>query len=263
MMGVRMQELVEAADAARLEAEAANQAKDEFLAALSHELRTPLNAILGWLRIVRESGLTSPVAAHAMEVIERNATLQSRLIADLLQVSEIITGKLHLQVQPLDLAPLVELGVDAVRPAATAKGIRLAAHIQSGMPQVLGDSSRVPQIIWNLLSNAIKFTQRGGEVDITLAQENSAATISVTDSGVGIEPRFLPHLFERFRQGDGTPNRANGGLGLGLAIVRQLMELHGGTAEGDSPGAGRGSTFRVRFPITGPPNATAGAVPRV
>ncbi|HJR60766.1 MAG TPA: HAMP domain-containing sensor histidine kinase [Vicinamibacterales bacterium] len=246
VMSVRMQELAE-------DAEAANRAKDEFLAALSHELRTPLNTILGWLHILRQTGMNGPAADHAFEIIERNAKVQSRLIADLLQVSEVVTGKLRLQVQAVDLAPLVEDGVDAARPAAAAKGINLGAHIERDIPQVLADSSRVPQIIWNLISNAIKFTPRGGEIEITLAREDSVAAIAVRDSGVGIDPDFLPRVFDRFSQSDHTPNRAYGGLGLGLAIVRQLMELHGGTVQGQSSGAGCGSTFTVRFPIMDPP----------
>jgi signal transduction histidine kinase len=247
--GVRMQELADDAQRARYEAEAANRAKDEFLAALSHELRTPLNAILGWTHMLRRGAMSADAAERAVEIIERNAKLQSQLIADLLQVAQIISGKLHLEVEAVDLAPLLEAGIDAFRPAANAKAIALESHIEPGVKQVLADATRVQQILWNLLSNAVKFTPRDGRVDVTLKQDGSTAEISIKDSGVGIEPDFLPHVFERFRQGDGSAHRGFGGLGLGLTIVRQLMELHGGTVQGASSGAGRGSTFTLRFPI--------------
>lgn len=247
--GVRMQELAEEAQRARNEAEAANHAKDEFLAVLSHELRTPLNAILGWTHMLRHTALTGPAADRALDIIERNAKLQSRLIADLLDVSQIISGKLRLELEPVDLAPLLNAGIDAVRPTASGKAITLEAHIEPGVQRVLADAARVQQIVWNVLSNAIKFTPWEGHIDLTLKQDGSAAEISIQDSGVGIEPNLLPHVFERFRQGDGSSHRAFGGLGLGLAIVRQLMELHGGTVRAESAGAGCGSTFTLRFPI--------------
>lgn len=245
--GVRMQELADDAQRAREEAEAANHAKDEFLAALSHELRTPLNAILGWTHMLRSGATSSAAAQRALDIIERNAQLQSQLIADLLQVSQVINGKLRLEVEAVDLAPLVQTGIDALRPAADAKAIVLGSHIQPGVRQVLADATRVQQIVWNVLSNAVKFTSPGGRVDVTLKQDGSTAEISIKDSGIGIEPDFLPHVFERFRQGNGSSHPAFGGLGLGLTIVRQLMELHGGTVHAASSGAGHGSTFTLRF----------------
>jgi len=247
--GVRMQELADEAQRARDEAEAASHAKDEFLAALSHELRTPLNAILGWTHMLRRTVMTGAAVDRALEVIERNARVQTQLIADLLQVSQIITGKLRLEIEAVDLAPLLDAAADALRPAASAKAITLASHTEPGVPRVLADATRVQQIIWNLLSNAIKFTPRAGQIDLTLKQDGSTAEISIKDSGIGIEPGLLPHVFERFRQGDASSQRPSGGLGLGLAIVRQLMELHGGTVRGESSGAGCGSTFILRFPI--------------
>jgi len=247
--GVRMQELADEAQRARDEAEAANHAKDEFLAVLSHELRTPLNAILGWTHMLRHAGLTAPAADRALGIIERNAKLQSQLIADLLQVAQIISGKLRLEIEAVDLASLLSAGIDAVRPAASGKAITLESHIEPGVRPVLADAARVQQIIWNVLSNAIKFTPREGHIDLTLKQDGSTAEISINDSGVGIEPDLLPHIFERFRQGDGSSHRVFGGLGLGLAIVRQLMELHGGTVRAESAGTGCGSTFTLRFPI--------------
>jgi len=247
--GVRMQELADDAQRARDEAEAANHAKDEFLAALSHELRTPLNAILGWIHILRNRAMTGVAAERALEIVERNAKLQSQLIADLLQVSQIISGRLRLEVEGVDLAPLLQTSIDALRPAADAKSIVLESHIQPDVRQVLADPTRVQQILWNVLSNAVKFTPPDGRVDVTLKQDGSTAEISIRDSGVGIEPDFLPHVFDRFRQGDGSFHRAFGGLGLGLTIVRELMELHGGTVHGVSAGPGQGSTFTLRFPI--------------
>jgi signal transduction histidine kinase/ActR/RegA family two-component response regulator len=247
--GVRMQELADEAQRARGEAEAANHAKDEFLAVLSHELRTPLNAILGWTHMLRRTALTGAAADRALDIIERNAKLQSQLIADLLDVSQIISGKLRLEIEAVDLASLLTAGIDALRPAANGKAITLESHIEPGVRPVLADAARVQQVIWNVLSNAIKFTPREGHIDLRLKQDGSSAEISITDDGVGIEPDFLPHVFERFRQGDASSHRGFGGLGLGLAIVRQLMELHGGTVRGESAGTGCGSTFTLRFPI--------------
>jgi signal transduction histidine kinase/ActR/RegA family two-component response regulator len=247
--GVRMQELADEAEDARKAAEEANRAKDEFLATLSHELRTPLNAILGWTHILRHSAVDSATIDRALAIIERNARLQSQLIADLLQVSQIITGKLRLNVEPTDLAPLVEAEIDGAYPAAAAKAISIESHIEPGVGPVLADPSRIQQIVWNVLSNAIKFTPRDGRIQIILRQIGSAAEISVRDSGVGIDGGLLPYVFDRFRQGDGTSHRAFGGLGLGLAIVRQLMQLHGGTVKAESDGDDRGSTFTLTFPI--------------
>jgi CheY-like chemotaxis protein len=247
--GVRLQELAEQASAAQNRAEAANHAKDEFLAALSHELRTPLNAILGWTHMMRRGGLTGAAADRALEVIERNAKLQTQLIADLLQVSQIVTGKLRLDVEPVDLESLLTVAIDSLQPAVTAKDIVLTWQAAPGIPRVLADPARVQQMIWNLVSNAIKFTPRDGTIQVALRRAGSAVEISVKDSGVGIESEFAPYMFDRFRQADGTAHRAFGGLGLGLAIVRQLMELHGGTVKGESTGKGQGSTFTLTFPV--------------
>jgi CheY-like chemotaxis protein len=247
--GVRLQELAEQASAAQNRAEAANHAKDEFLAALSHELRTPLNAILGWTHMLRRGGLTGAAADRALEVIERNAKLQTQLIADLLQVSQIVTGKLRLDVEPVDLESLLTVAIDSLQPAVTAKDIVLTWQAAPGIPRVLADPARVQQMIWNLVSNAIKFTPRDGTIQVALRRAGSAVEISVKDSGVGIESEFAPYMFDRFRQADGTAHRAFGGLGLGLAIVRQLMELHGGTVKGESTGKGHGSTFTLTFPV--------------
>ncbi|MCA1584488.1 MAG: response regulator [Acidobacteria bacterium] len=247
--GLRLQQLADHARAAQDQAEAANHAKDEFLAAVSHELRTPLNAILGWTHLLRRGDVTGEAADRALETIERNAKLQTRLISDLLQVSQIVTGQLRLDVEPVDLAPLLTAAINSLQPAVTAKDIILSSHTDPGVARVLADPARVQQMIWNLVSNAIKFTPRNGTSEVALRQAGSAAEISVKDSGIGIEAAFVPYMFDRFRQADGTAHRAFGGLGLGLAIVRQLMELHGGTVKGESSGAGRGSTFTLTFPI--------------
>jgi hypothetical protein len=254
LIGVQLQELSEEAEnrrlqaeAARAEAEAASHAKDEFLAVLSHELRTPLNAILGWTHMLRRGSLKAAAVDRALAVIERNAMLQMQLISDLLQVSQVISGKLRLDVQPVDLAPLLASSLDAVRPAAQAKDIVVESRVDRVLP-ILGDPSRVQQILWNLLSNAVKFTPQQGRVRVGLVQAGAAAQITVTDSGVGIEPAVLPYVFDRFRQGDSSYARTFGGLGLGLAIVRQLVELHGGNVRAESAGKGLGSTFTVTLP---------------
>src|SRR5216683_1539242 len=226
--GVRMQEMADQsetrrlqAEAARADAEAASHAKDEFLAVLSHELRTPLNAILGWTHMLRRGTLKATAVDRALDVIERNAKLQMQLIGDLLEVSQIISGKLRLDVHPVDLAPLMAASLDALRPAARAKDIRFESHIEPVRP-ILGDPARLQQILWNLLSNALKFTPQRGRVHVGLVQAGAAAQITVADSGVGIEPALLPYVFDRFRQADSSYARTFGGLGLGLAIVRQL-----------------------------------------
>jgi signal transduction histidine kinase len=248
-IGVRMQELADDAQEARRQAEAANLAKDEFLAALSHELRTPLNAILGWTHLLRGADLTDALAGRALEIIERNAKLQSQLIADLLETSRIASGRLRLEVERLDLAPLVETGIESLRPAATAKGLRIDCRIEPGVRSLIADPTRVQQIIWNVLSNAIKFTPQGGRIDITLQQVGATAELSIRDSGEGIEAAFLPHVFDRFRQGHvSAAHGPTGGVGLGLAIVRQLMELHGGCVKAESSGIGAGSAFTLTFP---------------
>jgi len=234
---------------ARAEAQAANRMKDEFLATVSHELRTPLTAILGWARIIRGGRLDPARFMRGLDVIERNGRAQAAIIDDILDVSRIITGKLRLELDAIDLLAVVQAAIDTVRPAADAKNIRL--HWTSELPsqRYSGDPDRLQQIVWNLLSNAIKFTPKDGHVEIITNQINSHIEVSVVDSGQGIDPTFLPHVFDRFRQADGTSTRRHGGLGLGLAIVRHLVELHGGTVEVDSPGEGLGATFTVRLPV--------------
>jgi PAS domain S-box-containing protein len=235
--------------AARADAEAASRLKDEFLATVSHELRTPLTAVLGWARLLRVNDFDEAGRKHAVSVIERNARSQQQLIEDLLDVSRIITGKLRLDVTPIDPAALVEAAIEAVLPGAEAKEIRIEKKMAARVGLVSGDPARLQQVVWNLLSNAIKFTPRGGEVNVRLERVNSHIEISINDSGDGINQEFLPYVFDRFRQADGTTARQYGGLGLGLAIVRHLVELHGGTVRADSPGEGRGATFIVKLPV--------------
>ncbi|HEX6900772.1 MAG TPA: response regulator [Thermoanaerobaculia bacterium] len=234
---------------ARRQAEEANRMKDEFLATLSHELRTPLNAILGWVQVLRAGKLDEAAAARAMETIERNARVQAQLIADLLDVSRIITGKLRLDFRPVELHRIIDAALETVRPAADAKGIHLAVSLGRLGSPALGDSDRLQQVVWNLLSNAVKFTPRGGRVEVALQELGASAVIRVTDSGIGIRQDFLPFVFDRFRQAESTSTRSHGGLGLGLSIVRHLIELHGGMVEVDSPGEGLGATFTVRLPL--------------
>ncbi len=235
--------------AARAEAEAANRAKDVFLATVSHELRTPLSPILAWARMLREGKLDDEKSRQALLTIERNAHSQARLIEDLLDVSRIVSGKLRLQVRPVALAPIVEAAVEVVRTAAEAKGIRLQAVLDPDTGSVAGDPDRLQQVVWNLLSNAVKFTAKGGRVQVMLERVNSHVEIAVSDTGQGIGPEFLPYIFERFRQEDTSFTRKHGGLGLGLAIVRHLVELHGGTVHAESPGEDRGTTFTVKLPL--------------
>lgn len=234
---------------ARQEAETANRVKDEFLATLSHELRTPLTAILGWAGILQAGGLDAEDTTRAIKTIERNAHAQGQLIEDILDVSRVITGKLRLEVQPVDLAGIIEDAVATVTPAAQAKAVRLQRVLDAGASLVSGDPARLGQIVWNLLSNALKFTPRGGRVQIRLERINSHVEITVEDTGAGISPEILPHVFERFRQADSSSTRAYSGLGLGLAIVRHLVELHGGSVEAHSEGLGRGASFTVKLPL--------------
>jgi signal transduction histidine kinase/ActR/RegA family two-component response regulator len=239
--------------AARAEAEAANRVKDEFLSTLSHELRTPLTSIIGWTNLMRAGQVKGEVQAQALETIERNARIQSRLIDDLLDLSRIISGKLLLEAREVELATVVSNSIDVVRPAANAKGIRLTYECEPGAKTISGDSARLQQVAWNLLSNAVKFTPDGGEVRVRLALDGARVRLAVSDTGKGIASEFLPHVFDRFRQADSATTRAYGGLGLGLAIVRHLVELHGGTVEADSDGENRGSTFSVTFPLAQAP----------
>lgn len=234
---------------ARRQAEVANRTKDEFLSLLSHELRTPLNAILGWTRMLTSGSLDTETFSRAVEIIDRNAKLQSRLIEDMLDVSRIISGKLRLDAQPTDLAGVINAAVDALRPAAEAKDIRVYVVLDFGAGAVLGDPVRLQQVVWNLLSNAIKFTPRGGSVRVSLERINSHLEITITDTGTGIEESFLPHVFDRFRQADSTSSKKYGGLGLGLSIVRHLVELHGGTVQAANRPDQTGAIFTVMLPL--------------
>jgi PAS domain S-box-containing protein len=233
---------------ARAAAEESNRLKDEFLATVSHELRTPLTAILGWSRML-ETGLDPETAARAIETIRRNARSQSQIIDDILDVSRIITGNLYLDLQPLELGPIIEAAMNVVRPTAEAKGINIEAQFDSQPTLVPGDANRLQQVIWNLLSNAIKFTTSGGQARISVIHSDSFAEIKVEDNGQGITPGFLPFVFDRFRQADSTTTRRHGGLGLGLAIVRHLVEIHGGSVWAESAGVNQGATFTVRLPV--------------
>jgi PAS domain S-box-containing protein len=230
------------------EAQEANRLKDEFLSTLSHELRTPLNAVFGWARILRLRQLDG-TTAHAVEVIERNAEAQIRLIEDVLDVSRIITGKMTLSMEAVDVGTVLGATIDAVRPAMEGKGVRLESDFGQDVPSVFADRHRLQQVFWNVLSNAVKFTGTGGVITVTLRRANSCTEVQIGDSGVGIRRDVLPFVFDRFRQADSSPTRRHGGLGLGLAIVRHLVELHGGTVDADSPGEGHGATFTIRLPI--------------
>jgi PAS domain S-box-containing protein len=237
-------------DEAYRQAEESSRLKEEFLATISHELRTPLSAILGWARMLRLGQLSKENAAKALDTIERNARAQAQLIDDLLDVSRIVTGKLRMDVRPSDPNSFIDAAVEAVRPAAEAKGVRVQKVIDTGLISIPGDPVRLQQVIWNLLSNAIKFTPRGGRVQIRSERVNSHLEIVVSDTGQGISPDFLPHVFDRFRQADQKASRQHGGMGLGLAIVRHLVELHGGNVSATSEGEGQGATFTVRLPIS-------------
>ncbi|MEO7970161.1 MAG: ATP-binding protein, partial [bacterium] len=242
--------LLERESTARAAAEESNRLKDEFLATVSHELRTPLTAILGWSRML-EGGLETEMAARAIETIKRNAKAQAQIIDDILDVSRIITGNLYLELHPIELAPVLESAINVVRPTAEAKGIQIESNFAQEPAVVSGDANRLQQVFWNLLSNAVKFTQPGGKVTLSLRQLDSEVELEITDTGQGIDPVFLPFVFDRFRQADSTSTRQHGGLGLGLAIARQLTEIHGGTISAASDGAGKGATFRLRLPLIG------------
>jgi PAS domain S-box-containing protein len=242
-------ELLTRERAARADAEKANRLKDEFLATLSHELRTPLNAVIGWSRMLKAGRLDSESSEHAIEVIERNALAQKQIIEDILDVSRVITGKLKLHLGPVDLVSVVNAALDAVRPAVEAKDIRVETHYQQGLKIIAGDADRLQQVVWNLLSNASKFTPVGGLVGVRVTQNETYAHIEVSDTGPGIAAEFLPHVFERFRQADGSTTRIHGGLGLGLAIVRHLVELHGGVIGAENVTSGSGAIFTVKLPL--------------
>jgi PAS domain S-box-containing protein len=235
---------------ARKEAETANRLKDEFLATLSHELRTPLTAVLGWVRMLRGGELEEPAATRALAIIERNAEAQQQLIEEVLDVSRIITGKLRLDMRPVELIPVVETALDAVRPAAEAKNIEITVSVNSEKNLVSADPARLQQVIWNLLTNAIKFTPLEGKVEVCVERVGSSVQIKVIDNGAGISAEFLPHVFDRFRQADSSSTRQYSGLGLGLAVVRYLVEQHGGSVSAESKGENQGSTFTVRLPLS-------------
>ncbi|MEI1375127.1 ATP-binding protein [Nostoc sp. UHCC 0926] len=245
----QIQHFYEREQAARADAEAANRMKDEFLATLSHELRTPLNAILGWMQLLRSRKFDETSTGQALETIERNTRSLAQLIEDVLDVSRIIRGTLHLNTHQVKLVPVVEAAIDTVRPAAEAKEISIKCKFDPELGVVVGDTNRLQQVVWNLLSNAVRFTPEGGRVDVQLERIESYVQIRVSDTGAGIAAEFLPHVFERFRQADSSRTRSHGGLGLGLAIVRHLVELHGGTVSAESLGIGQGATFIVNLPM--------------
>jgi PAS domain S-box-containing protein len=245
----RARTLAEDLRRARDKAEEATRLKDDFLATVSHELRTPLNAMLGWAHMLQAGSLEPVKAARAIDTIIRNATIQNQLIEDLLDVNRIIAGKLRLDIDLVDLNQIVNSAIEVVRPASEAKGLVLHALLDPDARVIQGDARRLQQVLWNLLTNAVKFTARGGRVSVTLRREDSSVSIEVADTGTGIAPAFLPHVFDRFRQQDASHARRAGGLGLGLAIVKHLVELHGGTAEAHSEGEGMGATFVVRIPL--------------
>jgi CheY-like chemotaxis protein len=240
--GIREQE-------ARDQAEEANKAKDEFLATLSHELRTPLTAMLGWTRILRKTKLDEVEFVRALEIIERSAQAQAQLIEDMLDVSRIVAGKLALQTRQLNLSAIIQTSIDVVRPMAETKNIQINYTCDSGIDSLTGDPKRLQQVVLNLLTNAIKFTPRSGRVEVCLARVNQHAEITVRDTGEGIASDLLPHVFDRFRQGDGVVRKQSAGLGLGLAIVQHLVKLHGGNVRADSAGQQQGATFTVELPL--------------
>jgi signal transduction histidine kinase len=240
---------IQAQRSAREAAERALRAKDDFLSMLSHEIRQPLNAVLGWTRILRDRRDLEPeLMTRALHVIDRNATVQSRLIDDMLDMARIVSGKLRLDLQPVDMVPVIMAAVDVVTPAARARGVLLRTSLDPALRRLLADPARLQQIAWNLLSNAVKFTDAGGKVDVQLAYAGQAAVLTVRDTGRGIAAELLPYVFDRFRQGDASSARREGGLGLGLALVRELVELHGGRVSVESAGQGHGATFVVSLP---------------
>ncbi len=249
--------LLERESNARAAAEESNRLKDEFLATVSHELRTPLTAILGWSRMLDASSINDPIAERALETIRRNAKAQAQIIDDILDVSRIITGKLYLELHPLELGPVIEAAVNVVRPTAEAKNMQIVVQLEPKPMVVTGDSNRLQQVVWNLLSNAIKFTPAGGRVCLSMTEVGSQIEIRVTDTGQGISRDFLPFVFDRFRQADSTTTREHGGLGLGLAIARHLVEIHGGAIKAESLGEGKGAAFSVRLPSVGSQSGTS------
>ena len=243
-----MRQQIAVAEEARSTAEDALRLKDEFLATLSHEIRTPLNAVIGWTRILRSRKVDEAMLENALRVIDRNATAQSRLIEDMLDMARIVSGKLRLELAPVDLVAATAAAIDVVRPAAEAKGIAIRPRLSATPRAIIADGDRVQQIAWNLLSNAVKFTPPGGVIEVEISDAPGPVALIVRDNGQGIAPGFLPHVFERFRQANASTSRTEGGLGLGLSLVRQLVELHGGTISATSEGVGQGAQFVVTFP---------------
>jgi signal transduction histidine kinase/ActR/RegA family two-component response regulator len=239
----------------------ANKLKDDFLATVSHELRTPLNAILGWATMLRRGTLDQARVTHVLEIIERNARAQAQLIEDLLEISRIVAGKLRLDVDVTPVLPIIQAAADTVRPAVDAKGIHLRVSNDTAGLHVRGDAARLQQVVWNLLSNAVKFTPRGGTVNVNVTRAGREVCIEVADTGEGISPEFLPLVFDRFQQADSKSTRRHAGLGLGLAITRHLVEMHGGTVSAQSAGPGRGSAFTIRLPLAEAPAANVAAQP--
>jgi PAS domain S-box-containing protein len=246
---IEREQLLERERIARTAAERMGELKDEFLANLSHELRTPLSAIVGWSKVLRQGARDEADLRNGLDTIERNARVQKQLIDDLLDMNRIASGKVRLDIQPVGPILFIEAAIETVRPAAEAKNIQIEKQLDPEASPIAGDPSRLEQVVWNLLSNAIKFTARGGKVKVALTRSNSQAEMTVSDTGIGIHPDFLAHVFERFRQEEGSMNRRWGGLGLGLSIVKHLVELHGGIVHAESPGAGRGATFHVQLPL--------------
>nr|MCU0256937.1 CHASE domain-containing protein [Vicinamibacterales bacterium] len=254
----RRRQLLEAERTARREAERVGRMKDEFLATLSHELRTPLNAILGWAQVLARDTSNRDQVERGLEVIARNARAQAQIVEDLLDMSRIVSGKIRLEVEPVDAAAVVDAAMDAVRPMAAARGVTLHRETPASLPPLAADPHRLQQVLWNLLTNAVKFTPRGGGVRVGLSQAGGSVALRVADSGQGIAPEFLPHVFEPFRQADASATRSHGGLGLGLAIVKRVVELHGGSVSVTSEGRGRGACFTVTLPLS--PTGTPGGV---
>jgi signal transduction histidine kinase len=248
-LAIEQRRLYEVERQARRQAEEANRYKDEFLSVVSHELRTPLNAILGYARLLRRRPQDPQGVERAAEVIERNGMAQSRLIDDLLDTASIISGKLRLEIGPVDLASVIEEAVQTIRPAADAKGVSLQAELPPEVGQITGDPIRLRQAVWNLVSNAVKFTPQGGRVEVRLERIDPHICITVSDTGKGIKAEFLPDIFDRFRQADASITRRHSGLGLGLSLVKYLVELHGGTIDVASEGEGRGTTFKILLPV--------------
>jgi signal transduction histidine kinase/ActR/RegA family two-component response regulator len=242
-------QLLDSERSARSAAERLSAVKDEFLATLSHELRTPLSAILGWSHVLKNRTVDEAELRRALDAIERSARAQARLIEDLLDMNRITSGKVRLDIQPLQPVDIVEAAIDAIRPAADAKGIRVERILDPATGPISGDPNRLQQVMWNLLSNAIKFTPKDGKVQVVLSRVNSHIEITVADTGIGIRPEFLPLVFDRFRQADASTTRTQSGLGLGLSIVKHLVELHGGSVSVSSPGEGRGTTLTLQFPL--------------